>query len=216
MRTGVSAGVAITDLIWMFIKTFGLPIVLIVIILICYKALVDYLRYGKRIFSAFEKKDISYIKEKTITTIMNRIDPNAKTIFPTTISTGLIGINKSGVYLIYIVEATGMLVGDINNTNLKNVEGAKDKGEITNPIPRILDDENYIKNLTGIEHVYKYIVLNNNAHLKVDINDKTIKVVPYRDVYVNLAKTLKKENLTEDEINRVFTTIDSVVKLRQE
>ena len=105
---------AILNLLWLLMKTIGVYILLIFLIIMIIKIIIEYKKYGKRIFQTFKKKDIPKAYDDILYISLNKIKGYKKIIKPTKLKSDYILIYSNGIVLFKLFSEQGHFINKDN------------------------------------------------------------------------------------------------------
>jgi len=138
-----------------------LPILIVILILLIAKIILNYLKYGTKIFSSFKKYNLSG-KMRDIIIDMVKNENRKDTLIINGNENYFYAITNYAVFAIFVFDYNVPISGKINDEYL-----IMDGKKIKNPIPKFLNINNaIIKNEIDLEVVY----INSKKECKININ----------------------------------------------
>ena len=130
---------AISSFIMAILKVL-LPIGIVVLIMIAFKIIYRYRKYGKSEFRAFQKTDNIKFTDM-IKCMINEINEFKIIIEETSLYSDLLVLSETGIYLIKIMKYQGAVTGEKNSKTLKNKVKEKIEKEVDNPFYYLENDK---------------------------------------------------------------------------
>lgn len=180
-----------------------MPIIIIVLIITLIKILIDYKKYGKKVFSLVKKnKNINITKQNLELSIKNlksyykliRIDEK-----------NLILILESGIYVIHLFEYDGLVSGDIDSKTINIREKTRAKKEVINPVYIVKDIINKLKEKVD-DNINAYILLKNGCVFSI-LNRTNIKIISVNAFYYHLSKLNNNKKYDKNKIDEIYEII---------
>lgn len=159
-------------LLKLILKTFFF-VLIIALILMSIKVLFDYIKYGKKIFSSFEKKNTKGAYVEILNMSLNKIKNPKIILKPKKLYADYILINSVGIMLFKIFSKMGSFKYKDNYLYYD------DKTRIISPSYLLDEDIKKIKELLPNIPVYKKVVIMENAFIDSNIEQITLKNIPY-------------------------------------
>ena len=97
----------VAELLIKYTLSILIPILILIVILVIIKTLFEYFKYGKKIFSAFEKKDIPKAYDDILFITLDKIKGNKKIIKPNKLKSDYIFIYSKGIVLLKLFNEQG-------------------------------------------------------------------------------------------------------------
>lgn len=178
------------------------PIFIIILILTIIKIIFDYVKYGKKAFAVFDKKEDININEESLKILIDNLNVYYKLIQN---DNTIILILECGIYVFYLLDYDGMISGNIKDEKL--VLGKDTQKE------RLIDNPIYIlnKKIDEIKHkinkdITGYVLLKSSTMFSV-LNRTNIKVIPINSFYYHFSKLVRNKKLSIKEIDEIYGKI---------
>ncbi|MBE6144130.1 MAG: hypothetical protein E7169_00955 [Firmicutes bacterium] len=179
------------------------PIIIIVLVLTIIQILINYIKYGGKIFDVFKKRKSINITYDSLEIIIKNLKVYYKLI---KINNGqVILLLESGIYVLYILDYNGIITGDIKKDTLVLKANTENQQKIANPVYVI---NNQIKKLEKIvnENIKGYVLLKKGCLFSV-LNRTDIKVIPANAFYYHFSKFIKNKKLSKKQIDEIYEKI---------
>jgi len=197
-----SFGTALT----LIFKYIILPIILIAILLIIINILIQYIKYGKSIFSSFKVKNTKDARDKILYITLNKLEVTKRIIKLPYLNSNYVLITPSGIFLIYLFLEEGIITGEENDDHLYLSLGSVQNRPILNPFKKLNEDEEIIKKILPNIYITKYLVTLASEYIKVKTNTEIMKYndilykLPMDNIYneqeiITISNTLRKVNV---------------------
>lgn len=178
------------------------PIFIIILILTIIKIIFDYVKYGKKAFSVFDKKEDINISEESLKILIDNLNVYYKLIQN---DNTIILILECGIYVFYLLDYDGMISGNIKDEKLVLGKDTQKERLIDNPIyilNKKIDEINtkINKDITG------YILLKSSTMFSV-LNRTNIKVISINSFYYHFSKLVRNKKLSIKEIDEIYGKI---------
>lgn len=178
------------------------PIFIIILILTLIKIIFDYVKYGKKAFSVFDKKEDINISEESLKILIDNLNVYYKLIQN---NNTIILILECGIYIFYLLDYDGMISGNIKDEKLVLGKDTQKERLIDNPIyilNKKIDEINtkINKEITG------YVLLKSSTMFSV-LNRTDIKVIPINAFYYHFSKLVRNKKLSIKEIDEIYGKI---------
>ena len=178
------------------------PIFIIILILTIIKIIFDYVKYGKKAFSVFGKKEDRNISEESLKILIDNLNVYYKLIQN---DNTIILILECGIYVFYLLDYDGIISGNIKDEKLILGKDTQKERLIDNPIyilNKKIDEINtkINKDITG------YVLLKSSTMFSV-LNRTNIKVIPINAFYYHFSKLVRNKKLSIKEINEIYGKI---------
>ena len=178
-----------------------LPIVIIILVITIIKIVFDYIKYGKKAFSVFAKKEDINIKQESLKMLVDGLDIYYKMIQN---NDTIILILESGIYVIYLLDYDGMISGNIKDEKLIFGKNTSKQRLIDNPIYVLKAKINVIKEKTNYDS--KGYILIKQGSFNV-LNRTDIEIISIKSFYYHFSKLIKNKKLSIEEINKIYEKI---------
>lgn len=158
--------VAISSFIMAILKVL-LPIGIVVLIMIAFKIIYRYRKYGKSEFRAFQKTDNIKFTDM-IKCMINEINEFKIIIEETSLYSDLLVLSETGIYLIKIMKYQGAVTGEKNSKTLKNKVKEKIEKEVDNPFYYLENDKNILLGLDNNLQIKTILITNSGVNISID------------------------------------------------
>ena len=158
--------VAISSFIMAILKVL-LPIGIVVLIMIAFKIIYRYHKYGKSEFRAFQKTDNIKFTDM-IKCMINEINEFKIIIEETSLYSDLLVLSETGIYLIKSMKYQGAVTGDKNSKTLKNKVKEKIEKEVDNPFYYLENDKNILLGLDNNLQIKTILITNSGINISID------------------------------------------------
>ena len=180
-----------------------LPIIIFVLIITFIKIMTDYIKYGKKVFSVFNKKGARNISKESLNVLFKNLNVYYKTIeFDNNI---IVLILECGIYILYVLDYDGIITGDISKTKLILGENTQSEKMIDNPVYILKNQITEIKNKTGHD-ASGYILSKSNCIFSV-LNRTDIKLISFNAFHFHFSKLINNKKMNFEEVDRVYERI---------
>lgn len=179
-----------------------LPVFIIVLILTIIKIIFDYVKYGKKAFSVFDKKEDINISKESLKILIDNLNVYYKLIQN---DNTIILILECGIYVFYLLDYDGMISGNIKDEKLVLGKDTQKERLIDNPIYILNKKIDEIKNKIN-KDITGYVLLKSSTMFSV-LNRTNIKVIPINSFYYHFSKLVKNKKLSIKEIDEIYGKI---------
>lgn len=139
-------------------------IFLLIVTIIGLNIIIDYKRYGKKIFDCFKKQNEVNMKDLLLNIIKNEVKD--KVLILERNDNYFIVVTKYDVFLIQLINEGLSIIGNINDENLKVIKSHVK--EIHNPLPQFIKE---IKLLLNNKIEIKPIIVKTNKLCSLNLKD---------------------------------------------
>lgn len=178
------------------------PIFIIILILTIIKIIFDYVKYGKKAFSVFDKKEDINISEESLKVLIDNLNVYYKLIQN---DNTIILILECGIYVFYLLDYDGIISGNIKDEKLVLGKDTQKERLVDNPIYILNKKTNEINTKINKE-ITGYVLLKSSTMFSV-LNRTNIKVIPINSFYYHFSKLLKNKKLSIKEIDEIYGKI---------
>lgn len=157
---------AILNILWLFFKFVGIPVIVIILLVIIIKTIAECSRYGKNVFSAFKTRDISNTRDELLFISLDKITWYKKIIKPKFLKSNYILIDGNGISIFKVFTK----VGNFDGTAISKYLYYRSNGReyrINNPVLTLNSDEKIIKKLLPDTKINKYLVLTEGTYVNM-------------------------------------------------
>ena len=182
---------------------FILPILIIIFILTIIDILLNYKKYGTRIFSSFKKYNLNGTMKDIVIDMLKKQN-HRDILIVNRDDNSFYALTNYDVFAIYVFDNNYSLFGDINDEYLKSNDE-----KILNPIPKFLNDNNKIMSK---EINLKNVYINTKKDVKLNISNLegracTLKEFCY-GLYSNQHSNIK---YSKEEIINLKKIIEDII-----
>ncbi len=142
-------------------------VVIIVLLTAIIKAMIEYHRYGIRIFNAFKLKKIEDTRDELLGISLEKITWYRKIINPKKLKSDYILIDGNGITLFKIFTDVGSFNGTNNSKYLYYSTGGQEYRK-NSPIISLNEDEKVISKIFPKVKIIKYLVLTDLTYVQVE------------------------------------------------
>ena len=178
-----------------------LPIVIIILVITIIKIVFDYIKYGKKAFFVFDKKEDINIKQESLKMLVDNLGAYYKLIQDNNI---IILILESGIYVIYLLDYDGMISGNIKDEKLIFGKNTSKERLIDNPIFILKAKINEIKEKTNYDSKGYILIKRGSFNI---LNRTDIEIISIKSFYYHFSKLIKDKKLNIEEINKIYEKI---------
>ncbi len=155
---------AILNILWMFFKIVGIPIIVIIVLVIIFKTIIECSKYGKNVFSAFKTRNIDNTRDELLHITLDKINWYKKVIKPKFLKSNSILVDGNGVSIFEVFTKVGNFDGTSTSKYLYYRCNGKEY-RIDNPVLSLNSDEKIVRKLLPNVKVTKYIVLTEGTYV---------------------------------------------------
>lgn len=178
------------------------PIFIIILILTIIKIIFDYVKYGKKAFSVFDKKEDINISEESLKILIDNLNVYYKLIQN---DNTIILILECGIYVFYLLDYDGIISGNIKDEKLVLGKDTQKERLIDNPIYILNKKIDEISTKINKE-IIGYVLLKSSTIFSV-LNRTDIKVIPINAFYYHFSKLVRNKKLSIKEIDEIYEKI---------
>ncbi len=156
-------------------------VVIIVLLTAIIKAMIEYHRYGIRIFNAFKPKKIEDTRDELLGISLERITWYRKIINPRKLKSDYLLIDGNGITIFKIFTDVGSFNGTNNSKYLYYSAGGQEYRK-NSPIISLNEDEKVISKILPKVKITKYLVLTDLTYVQVEkpnFHQIRFKGIPY-------------------------------------
>lgn len=186
-----------------YIKDMLMPIVILILIITLFKILIDYIKYGKKIFHVFKHPASVNISKVSFELSLKNLKVYYKIV--NLENNCFLLLLPSGVYVINVLDIDGIITGKIGEAKLVLNANSKNKKLIDNPILVLNDYIDLYSKLLN-ENVCGYVLLKKNCLFSV-LNKESIKVIPLNAFYYHFSKLVKSKKYDQAKIDNLYEKI---------
>ena len=189
----------------MEIVIFFAIIILIILLIAFLKALIEYKRYGTRIFSAFKPKKIEDTRDELLRISLEKITWYRKIINPRKLKSDYILVDGNGITIFKIFTDVGSFNGTNTSKYIYYRAGGQEYRKIS-PIVSLNEDERIISKIIPKIKITKYLVLTDLTYVSVQnpsFNQIRFSKIPY---------SLRENNqYSNSEIDNIAKELSKIV-----
>lgn len=157
---------ALLNIVWLFFKIVGIPVIVIIALVIIIKTISECSRYGKSVFSAFKTRDISNTRDELLFISLDKITWYKKIIKPKFLKSNYILIDGNGISIFKVFTTVGNFDGTATSKYLYYRSNGREY-RINNPVLSLNTDEKIIKKVLPDTKLNKYLVLTEGTYVNV-------------------------------------------------
>lgn len=181
-------------------------ILLLIVTIVGLNIIIDYKRYGKKIFDCFKKPNKVNMKDLLVNIFKNEI--KNKMLILERNDNYFIAITKYDVFLIQLINEGLSITGNINDETLRVIKSHIK--EIKNPLPQFIND---IKLLLNNKIEIKPIIVKTNKQCSLNLKDFDKRNIFSLEDFSYLLYRLQHSTskYTEDEIDDVYNNLKEIL-----
>lgn len=180
-----------------------LPIIIFMLFLTFIKIIIDYIKYGKKAFSVFDKRNKIDISKENLKMLIDNLNVYYKLVELN--NNTIILILECGIYVFYSIDYNGIISGDINQEKLILGKNTQNEKKIDNPVYVLKNIINELNIKIGYD-VFGYVLLKSNCIFSV-LNRTNIKVMPKSAFYYHFSKLINNKKISIKEIDEIYEKI---------
>lgn len=186
-----------------YIKDALMPIIVLILIIMLVKILIDYMKYGKKIFRVFKKQNPLNISKVSLEISIKNLNVYYKII--SLEKNCFLLVLPSGLYILNVLDSEGIVTGKITDDKLVINANTKSQKQIDNPIVLV---KKYIALYSKLvnEKIDGYVLLKKNCLFSV-LNRTNIKVIPLNAFYYHFSKLVKNKKYDQTKIDNMYEKI---------
>lgn len=182
---------------------FLLPVLIIILILTIVNIVLNYMKYGTRIFSSFKRYDLNGTMKKLVIDILKNENRKGVLIVNRD-ENSFYAITNYDVFAILIFDCKHSLSGSSNDEYLNS-----NNEKILNPIPKFLNDN---KEIMGRGINFKTMYINTKKDVKLNIEDLNGEIYTLKDFSYNLyQKQHSNSKYSNDEMVNIQKEIEDII-----
>lgn len=180
--------------------------ILIIIIIVGLNIIIDYKKYGKKIFDCFKKRNNEFDMNDLIVNIFKR-EIRDKVLILKRNDNYFIAVTKFDVFLVQIIKERGSIFGNINDNFLKIKKG--NIKEIKNPLPQFVKETKLLEN----KFVVRPLIIKTNKECFLNLNNFDKRNVCSLEDFSYLLYKLQHSTFkyTENDIDDIIVKIKGLL-----
>jgi hypothetical protein len=183
------------------------PFVIALILYFGIKIIYRYYKYGYKEFNFVKKPNSVNYKQELLFFMLEKIEGYRKIIVLNELNSNVVIIDKTGIYLVYIYNHDGVIIGNYDDQNLVVKASKKERTKLENPYKKIEEDMNLLQDKFPISDLRPNIIINNTCILDVKYQG-LIQKIYVKEFFYKFDLAFKKNPKIYDK-----ETIDKYYKL---